>query len=297
MLFRLRSKSFREVTCQHNLMQRNVNKIPASLRRICKRSDQPKIERLETWQCMMQGSLLRRKLHGTTTCLSPNWKPRIVPVDSSTLLGLVSTETGRNSCSRLQFLASEWTLSCLPVFCLSFPNNMYTLKDFLVHPSCLPQSVWLEMRAMSFKTESAHKGWFWSCNLFLSTIYIKWLVSHDSWINFNVDKVCMPVDIQYWFSNYWLMRLGIGYDKFRRSRSYPHPLKTHIGGQGPFSRKRLLGAFWSACIQDKNKEFSMFYVLLTEVIATPENAQRETHPTLALAKSVQHGKMTQSLSL
>ena len=37
-------------------------------------------------------------------------------------------------------------------------NNMYTLKDFLVHPSCLPQSVWLEIWAMSYKTQSAHKG-------------------------------------------------------------------------------------------------------------------------------------------
>ena len=46
------------------MMQRTANENAASLRRICKRSDEPKIERLEYNDARL---ILRKKLSGTTT--------------------------------------------------------------------------------------------------------------------------------------------------------------------------------------------------------------------------------------
>ena len=45
-------------------MQRTANENAAGLRRICKTSDQPKIERLENNDA---GLIVRRKLNGATT--------------------------------------------------------------------------------------------------------------------------------------------------------------------------------------------------------------------------------------
>ena len=61
------------------MMQRTANENAASLRRIRKRSAQPKLERLENNDASL---ILRRNLNGASTWQSPNWKPRIVTVDS-----------------------------------------------------------------------------------------------------------------------------------------------------------------------------------------------------------------------
>ena len=51
------------------MMQRTANENAACLRRICKRSDQPKIERLVNNDARL---ILRRKLNGATTRYSSN---------------------------------------------------------------------------------------------------------------------------------------------------------------------------------------------------------------------------------
>ena len=50
--------------CLNTMMQRTANENAASLHRVCKRSDQPKIERLVNNDAIL---ILRRKLNGATT--------------------------------------------------------------------------------------------------------------------------------------------------------------------------------------------------------------------------------------
>ena len=58
------------VICKKNIMmQRTANENAACMRRICKRPDQPKIERLVNNDARL---ILRKKLNGATTRKSPN---------------------------------------------------------------------------------------------------------------------------------------------------------------------------------------------------------------------------------
>ena len=98
------------------MMQRAANENAACLRRICKRSDQSKIERLENNDARL---ILRRKLTGQRHDRVQTERQELQAWTAiSTLLGHRADETqqGRNSCPRLQFLAfsldSVMSLSC-----------------------------------------------------------------------------------------------------------------------------------------------------------------------------------------
>ena len=78
----------------------------------------------------------------------------------------------------------------------------------------------------------------------------------------------------------WLEELIRWFPRFTGPTS-----ENPCGWSEPCFAKRLLGSFWFACFQDKNKELQSFMFFKdTEGIVAPGSAQRETHPTLELGQ-------------
>ena len=143
---------------------------------------------------------------------------------------------------------------------------------------------------------------------------MKWLVGlHDGRINLNIDKVCMlTFNVQQLLNE--AEQVMINSADQRVIHTLRKPMKTHRGGQGPFSRKSFWVLFDPLVFKTRIGNLQRFMSLKTErELWHPKTPKEKRTLHLNWAKNAeiilaslhaqysghtaQHRKMTPSLSL